>query len=180
MLQIVFGIFGKLVNLKKELLMFVVSFCEQNILFGLHKKVGDKFETYSFTTDGDRITGAQPAVPLNELTIYGYVSKVNDSISRNNNMYYGDHFAVMEVDDKAYEHLMAQWGTASSTLKNGLIFGEKKQADAIAKAKARVAGGGLASLDTGSRPLAINYAYQSSLRAPLPEHKKIHASDMVS
>lgn len=157
--------------------MFVVSFHEQNILFNLHKTVDGKFESYIFTKNGsNEIKGARNANPVNQLTIYGYMSKNNSEIRASNNMYYGDHFSVMEIDDKAFEHLMSEWGTASPTIKSGIIFGEKTQANAIAKAKSRIAGGGLASLDTGARPLNINTAYKASLEKQnirLPEHQAI-------
>jgi hypothetical protein len=157
--------------------MFVVSFHEQNLLFNLHKAVDGKFESYIFTKNGsNEITGARSANPVNQLTIYGYMSRNNAEIRASNNIYYGDYFSVMEVDDKAFEHLMAEWGTANPVLQNGVIFGEKTQANAIAKAKSRIAGGGLASLDTGARPLSINTAYKASLekqKTHLPEHKEV-------
>ena len=71
---------------------------------------------------------------------------------------------------------MAEWGTANPILQNGIVFGEKTQANAIAKAKSRIAGNGLASLDTGARPLNINNAYKSSLekqKIHLPEHQEV-------
>lgn len=159
--------------------MFVVSFHEQNLLFKLHPMVNGKFEHYKFTTDGDnKITSARPAIPVNQLIIYGYMSKNNQEIGATHNIYYGDHFAVMEIDDKTWEHLMSEWGSANPTLKNGIIFGEKKQSDAIAKAKARTIGGGLSLLDTGARPLSINNAYK--MKQNFPNMKKLNANEMIA
>ncbi len=157
--------------------MFVVSFHEQSHKFNLHNKgEGGKFDSYLYTKDsrGD-ITSGVHAIPVNEVIIFGYLSKHNKTIIASCNMYYGDCFAVMELDDKTWEHLIAEWGTASTLFRTGIIFAEKKQADAIAKAKSRLLGGGIFSLDTGSRPLDINdkYGKKALQHKPLSINERI-------
>lgn len=164
--------------------MFVVSFHEQNIQFDLHSSEKDTFSHYQFDTDGsNKITGGRTTNPINKIIIYGYLSKYNTNIGRVHNMYYGDHFSVMEVLDREWEHLNAEWGSANPTLREGIIFAEKKQADAIAKAKERVKNG-LPSLNTGARPLRINTAYTESLKKrespiTLPEAKLLQSHERI-
>ncbi len=165
--------------------MFVVSFHEQNIQFDIHPAVNNKFNHYQYNTDGtNNVTGARATIPINKIVIYGYLSKYHPTIKHTHNMYYGDYFSVMEIADGDWEHLNAEWGKANPTLREGIIFAEKKQADAIAKAKAHIANG-LPALNTGARPLRINTAYLDSLRKQdnpitLPEAKLLQSHERIA
>ena len=136
--------------------MYIVSLCEQNYLFNLHNKApSGLFEHYKFTYDGDnKITNALPANPVQSLTIWGYLSK-KSNLKDGYNIYYGEHFAITEVNDDLANHLLAEWGTSSPLFTSGLIFVEKKETEARAKALAKLSNGAN-SINTGSRFLSIN------------------------
>ncbi len=136
--------------------MFVISFCENNNQFDLHRKSGNKFETHNITKNSsNEVTSMMNAEPVAKVIIYGYHSSVNDEVRKLQNMYYGDYFCVSEIADDLWDHLMGEHGKSDVLLKNGLIIGEKNQIEAVAKAKGTLAGG-LARLQTGTRPLSIN------------------------
>lgn len=135
--------------------MFLVSFHEQTIKFDLHKKVGNKFENYITSYNVDKnITGMMPAPAQSSVMIYGYTARAKrNEIS--SNVYFDDYFAITEIDDKKCEHLLAEWGDTHPLFRNTIIFVAKSEVEAIAQAKSMLAGG-LASINTGCRPMSVN------------------------
>jgi hypothetical protein len=152
--------------------MFVVSFHEQTLQYDLHHATKNKFSHYVYNTDGEnKITGAKRANPEHVVLIPGYISKHNQIIRDRYNVYYGSYFAISNIDDALYEHLMSEYKN-NPPIKNGIIVGFDNQTDAIAFAQARLAGGGIKQLDTGSRPLSINQTYytKGDLKNKLPDN----------
>lgn len=136
--------------------MFVVSLHEQSIIFNLHKKTGDKFENYEYTKNCyNEITSIKSAIPLHKIIIYGYIAQYvkNKNIS---NVYFEDKFAITEIEDKLFEHLMAEHGNSNALFKNNIIFNEKKQLDAILCAREKTHSNAIRLINTGSRPYNIN------------------------
>lgn len=150
--------------------MFVVSLCENSQNFPLHKKNGNKFEQYIFNKDGrGEITSCFPSPPLQNIIIYGYHSNKN---ATSDNVYYDDYFAITEIEDSLYEHLMAEWGKVDSLLSSGLIFGCINRSEAVLNAKAKI-NGDPKSINTGTRPLSINNSFDN-----LPKATKVSSRIM--
>ncbi len=158
--------------------MFVVSFHEQSQRFDLHKANGNKFEIYRMHEyENNPTKGAERVPPLSSVVIYGYLSKHNKNITDYVNIYYGDHFAITEVEDNKCEHLFAEHGASNSYFINDVIFVEKTQLSALNKAKAKLKEKGLNNIPTGSRPLEINDALKIH---NFPDPKKLSFIDMIN
>lgn len=142
--------------------MFVVSVCEQNNQYNLHRKSGKVFESYTAVKDvAGQVTSMQPAPVDKQVIIFGYHAKANFEVVSKYNIYFGEGYAITEIPNDDYEHMMAEWANSDVLLKNGFIFGVENQVEAVAKAKDTV----FKQLDTGTRPMILSEKYKNNFGA---------------
>ena len=135
---------------------YILSFHEQTIEYDLHSKVDGKFAMYDILKNGNNeYTSAQYKMPLSKVIIAGYNARNNKNLNSRNNIYYGQYYAVTEIDSNLAEHLLDQWGNSTLFASRIISIRDNKE-DAIAIGEEITTPSNILTLDTGARYLEIN------------------------